>query len=713
MSNEELKEQTEELHEHCEQEHHSGDFHKEHKHQHHHGDHEHEEGISCSCGHCHHHEHGEHTDGHEHSHEHEHGEEITLNKILFSLAVFATALIASHIPAIKSLSNANQYNFGGTNLFAAAITLFYFIAYINVGLPVIKNAVYGILHGEFLDEQFLMAIASIGAICLGEYPEAVAVMIFYQLGEYFQDYAVDKSKKSIKSLMKLRPDSATVLRGTEKIVEEAEKVQIGETILVKPGERIPLDGVVTKGKSFADTSMQTGESVPVEIFEGSEVLAGFINMEGVLEIKVSKSFSESSVSRILKLIENASDSKARSEKFIKKFARIYTPAVCAAALALALIPPLFAILTGNIANAGFAKWISRALIFLVVSCPCALVISVPLSFFGGIGSCSRKGILVKGSNHLETLSKVKTAVFDKTGTLTKGVFVVSASHPSRKLNFSEEELVALATHAEYYSTHPIAKSLRLAHSCESCGKLALSDIKEIPGKGLSVTIRNQKILVGNEKLMLENHVQNYETCAIHNHGTIIHVSVDGQYAGHIEISDKVKDESRQAILELKKSGIHKIFMLTGDKENVAKTTAAELGIDKVFSELLPEEKVKYLEKIIAENEKSVMFVGDGINDAPSLARADVGVAMEALGSDAAMEASDVVIMSGNLTKLVQGIKTAKRTMNIVNQNIIFSLAVKFAIMALGAAGLANMWLAVFGDVGVTFIAVLNALRLLK
>lgn len=717
--------------------------HEEHNHEqhgHHEHDDHHEHEISCGCGHCHH--------EHEHNHEHdEDNDEMSLKRILLSLVIFGTALILSHLDVIKNLSASQKFAFGGTDAVSAGLMALYFFAYLNVGLPVVKNAVYGILHGDFLDEQFLMSIASIGALCLGEYPEAVAVMIFYQLGEYFQDYAVGKSKKSIKELMKLRPDTATLLQDGKEIEIAAEDVKVGQTILVKAGERIPLDGIITKGTSYVDTSVQTGESVPRQVYKGKEVLAGFINIEGVIEIQVQKTFGDSSVSRILELVEHATSNKAKPEKFIKKFAKIYTPAVCIAALVLAIVPPLLILVTGqaDLINQGqggqtvfgavFAPWISRALIFLVVSCPCALVISVPLSFFGGIGSCSRKGILIKGSNSLETLSKVSIAVFDKTGTLTQGNFVVSASHPSQKLDLSEEELIALATHAEYYSNHPIAKSLRTAHSCELCGKLELTNIKEILGQGLTVTIKGQKVLVGNELLMHNNNVENFEKCTIHNKGTIVHVAIDGQYAGHIEIADQVKNESKQAIELMKKMGVKKTYMFTGDEERVATVISNTLGIDTVYSKLLPQDKVNYLERIIklpevpqeemefayktsnfveeTPSKKTVMFVGDGINDAPVLARADVGVAMEGLGSDAAIEASDVVVMSGNLMKLVQAMKISKQTMRIVNQNIVFSLIVKFAIMILGSLGLANMWLAVFGDVGVTFLAVLNALRLLK
>lgn len=693
--------------------------HAEHHHEHREHNHEHEPaGISCGCGHCHEHSHS----AENHSHKHE--QEMSLPKILAALAIFAVAMIAKNLPVVNQLAESPALNIGTTNLVSAVLILMFLAAYLTVGLPVLKNAVYGIFHGDFLDEQFLMAIASVGAVCLGEYPEAVAVMIFYQIGEYFQDYAVGKSKGSIKELMKLRPDSATVLQnGLEKTVDP-EHVKIGEIIVVKPGERIPLDGTIVKGNSFVDTSAQTGESTPREVLEGHEVLAGFINTQGVLQIEVKRSYKESSVSRILELVENATTNKAKSEKFIRKFAKIYTPAVCTAAIVLALVPPFF---TGM----NFAPWINRALIFLVVSCPCALVISVPLSFFGGIGSCSKQGILVKGSNYIEALSRVKSAVFDKTGTLTKGTFVVTQINPVKEMKLSEEELITLATHAEYYSTHPIAKSFRSAHNCERCGKIELADIKEIAGQGLSVTADNQKILVGNEKLMATFKVLNFAENK-NKIGTTAYVAVNGQYAGYIVISDEVKETSAQAIKALKKCGVAETFMLTGDREDVAQKIGEKLGIDKVFANLLPKDKVDCLERIMAETTRStkhtapkekadshalpaktVMYVGDGINDAPVLARADIGVAIGALGSDAAIEASDVVIMGNDLTKLADGIKTARKTVAIVQQNIVFALGVKFAIMALGVAGFAGMWLAVFGDVGVTFLAVLNALRLLK
>lgn len=632
-------------------------------------------------------------------------EEMSLKKIIISLCIFAFALIASHIPAVKDLER-SSLAFGGTSVISIIFIVLYLASYLIVGLPVVKSAVRNIFKGKVFDEQFLMALASIGAVLLGEYPEAVAVMLFYQIGEYFQDYAVDKSKDSITELMKLRPDSATVLRNGKEITVNPETVSIGETILVKAGERIPLDGIVSKGKSFVDTSAQTGESVPREVFEGKEVMAGCINMQGVLEITVKKTYSESSVSRILELVEHATQNKAKSEKFITKFAKVYTPAVCISAVLVAFIPSL-------IFKSPLSIWIERALNFLVVSCPCALVISVPLSFFGGIGAASRKGILIKGSNYLETLSRVRTAVFDKTGTLTKGTFVVSAIHPAEKLKLSQEDLIALATHAEFYSTHPISKSLKNAHHCNKCGNIALENAEEISGQGLRITVEGQKILVGNMTLLENNGVSGYTPCPEGDYGTIVHVAVDGKYAGHIVISDEIKDGAENSISALKKAGIRHTCMLTGDKKEVADKTAAVLGIDTAYSELLPQDKVHLLESILQEEKDGVMYIGDGINDAPVLARADVGVAMGALGSDAAIEAADVVIMSGEISKIKDGINIAKRTLGIVKQNIVFALAIKFAIIILSLFGFANMWIAVFGDVGVAFLAVLNALRLLR
>ena len=582
-------------------------------------------------------------------------------------------------------------------------------AYLICGRGVIKNAVWNLLHGHVFDEQFLMSLASIGAVCIGEYPEAVAVMLFYQIGEYFQDYAVGRSRRSISELMKLRPDRAVVLENGKPVERKPEEVQQGQIILVKPGERIPLDGTVTDGTSSVNTAAQTGEPVPRAVFAGTDVLAGFVNMQGVLKIRVTRPYGESSLVRIFELVERAVKNKAESERFITRFSRIYTPAVCAAALLLAAVPPL---VTGTAVQ----LWLGRALIFLVVSCPCALVISVPLTFFGGIGAASAQGILVKGSNYLESLARTGTVVFDKTGTLTKGVFMVTAIHPNKTAGISAAELVAIAAHAEKYSNHPISKSLREAHHGTCCEQVTVDNTEEIAGRGLRVRVDGHTVLAGNLDLMKESGVQGYVPCPEHDAGTIVHVAVDGTYAGHIVISDELKEDAQSTIRRLKKLGVRHTLMLTGDSRETGERTAQALGIDTVFAGLLPGDKVRHLEAVMAETGKtagSVVYVGDGINDAPVLARADVGVAMNALGSDAAMEAADVVIMTDEPSKLADAITTARRTLRIARQNIVFALAVKAGIMVLGATGIAGMWAAVFGDVGVTFLAVLNALRLLR
>lgn len=575
-------------------------------------------------------------------------------------------------------------------------------AYLICAKGVLINAVKNIFKGQIFDEQFLMAAASIAALAIGEYPEAVAVMLFYQVGEWFEDYAVDKSRDSIQSLVGLRPDKAFVLRDGAIVQTAPEQVQIGETIQVKAGERIPLDGVVLEGNSFVDTSALTGESVPREIFAGAQVMAGFVNQSGLITIKVTKSADESSVSRILELVENAADKKARAQKFITRFAKVYTPLVCLAAVLVAIVPPIFV-------GAQWSTWVYRAIMFLVVSCPCALVISVPLSFYGGIGLASSKGILIKGSNYIELLSKAKIAAFDKTGTLTQGVFVVNEIHPSAVSKISQEELVAIATHAEKFSDHPISKSLKIAHHCPKCESVALKNVQEIRGQGIKVEIEGQTILAGNIKLMEAFNVQQILPCSKEDIGTIVHVAVDGIYQGHIVISDKIKEQSRGALLALKKAGIKKTVMLTGDAQTAADATAKALGIDQTAAELLPQDKVARLEELIKEG--TTIFAGDGINDAPVLARADVGIAMGALGSDAAIEASDVVVMNDDLNKIYDAIKISKRTMRVVWQNIALSLGIKFGIMALAVPGVANLWLAVFGDVGVLIAASLNALRL--
>ena len=604
--------------------------------------------------------------------------------------------------------------------------ILYLAAYLICGRDVIKGAVRNIHKGNVFGEQFLMTVASVGAIFVGEFAEAVAVMLFYNLGEFVQDYAVDRSRDSISALMDIRPDRATVIREGKAIVVSPEEVQIGEIIEVKPGERLPLDGIIIEGKSFADTSALTGESLPREVSAQaqSEVLAGFVNQTGLLKIRVTKSYGESAVSRILNLTEKASEVKAKSEKFIARFARVYTPIVCFAALAVALLPPLFLqfFMPELFAKYGWSVWIYRALTFLVVSCPCALVISVPLAFFCGIGSASKYGVLIKGSNFVEILSKVKITVFDKTGTLTKGIFDVAEVNPANGM--TADELLAIATHAESYSNHPISKSLKKAHHCVLCDALKIIDPEEISGFGIRAVVDGKKVCAGNEKFMENEKVSGFDAHSQNQNdkgsvaGTIIHVAVDGLYCGNIVISDQEKEDSRQTIASLKKLGIKKTVMLTGDRAENARLVAENLGIDTVYAELLPEDKVHKVEEIMndslaSKNHAPLIFVGDGINDSPVLARADAGIAMGALGSDAAIEAADVVLMDDKPSRLVDAIKISRRTMSIVWQNIYFSIGIKVAIMALNAIGLGNMWLAVFGDVGVCILAVGNAARVLK
>ena len=576
------------------------------------------------------------------------------------------------------------------------------ISYILAGSDVVKRAIYNIKDGEVFDENFLMSIASIGAFLIGEAPEGVAVMLFYQVGELFQSYAVGQSRRSISSLMDIRPDYANVLRNGEVVTISPEEVEIGEIIVIKAGERVPLDGVVVEGNSMLDTSALTGESIPREVIVGSELLSGCININGLLSAKVTKLYSESTVNKILELVENASSRKSKSEKFITRFARIYTPVVVVIAVILAIIPPLI------IKDATFNEWIYRSLAFLVVSCPCALVISVPLSFFGGIGGASKNGILVKGSNYLEAMAKTEIIVFDKTGTLTKGVFKVQKIHSEK---VQPEELLKLAVYAESYSNHPISASLKEAYK-KDIDIQKISQVEEISGHGVSAVVENIKVLAGNDKLMEKFKIPyNRET----PEGTIVHIAADGEYAGYIMIADQVKDDASEAVSVLKKHNIKDIVMLTGDSETAGINTAAELGIDRVYSELLPADKVEKVEELISQKSEkgTLMFVGDGINDAPVLARADVGVAMGALGSDAAIEAADVVIMTDEPSKIASAIEISKNTLKIAYQNIIFAISVKVIILILSTFGLTSLWAAVFADVGVTFIAVLNAMRALR
>ena len=580
--------------------------------------------------------------------------------------------------------------------------IMYAISYISAGGDVVKRAVYNIKDGEVFDENFLMAVASIGAFLIGEAPEGVAVMLFYQVGELFQSYAVGQSRRSITALMDIRPDYANVFRNGGVVTVSPEEVQIGEIIQVKAGERVPLDGIVTEGSSMLDTSALTGESLPREVIAGSELLSGCININGLIKAKVTKLYSESTVSKILELVENASSRKSKSEKFITKFARYYTPVVVVIAAILAIIPPLV------IKEASFSEWIYRSLAFLVVSCPCALVISVPLSFFGGIGGASKNGILVKGSNYLEAMAKTEVVVLDKTGTLTKGVFKVQKIHSVRN---KPEDLLKIAAYAENYSNHPISLSLKEAYKKEiETGKI--SQVEEISGQGVSAVVENIKVLAGNDKLMEKFNIP-YEKEA--SEGTVVHVAQDGEYAGYIVIADQIKDDAVEAMKALKQQNIKDIVMLTGDSESAGLNTARELGIDKVHARLLPADKVEKVEELISQKSGrgTLMFAGDGINDAPVLARADVGVAMGALGSDAAIEAADVVIMTDEPSKIAAAIKISKNTLKIAYQNIIFAISVKVLILILSTFGLTSLWAAVFADVGVAFIAILNAMRALS
>ena len=578
--------------------------------------------------------------------------------------------------------------------------LIYLIPYGLIGWRVIWKAIKNISRGQVFDENFLMCVASIGAMCAGDSKEAVAVMLFYQVGELFESCAVGKSRRSIAALMDIRPDVAHVERGGALADVDPEEVEIGERIVIQPGERVPLDGEVIEGASTLDTAALTGESVPREIHPGEDVISGCINLSGVLHVRVNKRFGESTVARILELVENASSNKAKSENFITKFARWYTPAVCLAALLLAVVPSL---ITGD-----WGEWVSRALIFLVVSCPCALVISVPLSFFGGIGGASANGILIKGGNFVETLAQVDTVVFDKTGTLTQGNFEVTAIHPEK---VPEQELLEIAALAENYSTHPISASLKRAFGLP-LDESRISDVEELSGKGVIATVDGRNVAVGNGRLMQYVGVDWHEC---ENSGTIVHVAADGAYMGHIVISDMLKPQSKAAIQALKDCGVKQSVMLTGDRKDVAEAVARELGVDGVYSELLPADKVAQVEKLLATQQKGekLAFVGDGINDAPVLSRADVGIAMGALGSDAAIEAADVVLMDDNPQKIATAIRISKRTLTIVHQNIVFALGVKFIVLILSALGFGNMWIAVFADVGVSVLAIFNAMRALR
>ena len=582
----------------------------------------------------------------------------------------------------------------------------YMIPYLVIGYDILKKAGKGILNRQIFDENFLMAVATIGAIALGDYKEGTAVMLFYQIGELFQSYAVGKSRRNISELMDIRPDYANVEKDGELEQVDPDEIEIGTVIVVQPGEKVPIDGVVVEGTSSLNTSALTGESVPREVSVDDEIISGCINMTGLLKIRTTKEFGESTVSKILELVENASSRKSRSENFISKFAKVYTPAVCYGALALAILPPIVRMAFMGLAPE-WGDWVYRALTFLVISCPCALVISIPLSFFAGIGGASREGVLVKGSSFLETLSQTKIVVFDKTGTMTKGVFEVNGIHHSP---YKDEELLEYAALAESYSTHPISKSLQRAYG-KPIDKNRVSDVEEIGGHGLTANVDGKVVAAGNAKLMQKLGIEYHECSHV---GTIVHVAIDGQYAGHIMISDVIKEHAAEAIAALKKSGIEKTVMLTGDAKNVAEHVAAQLGIDEVCSELLPGDKVEKVEELLTKKPEKdkLAFVGDGINDAPVLSRADIGIAMGALGSDAAIEAADIVLMDDDPLKISKAIRISRKCLRIVYENIYFAIGIKVICLVLGALGIANMWFAIFADVGVMILAVLNAIRTL-
>jgi Cd2+/Zn2+-exporting ATPase len=659
------------------------------EHIHHHSEKSHAHHHEGCCGHCH--EHGE--SGHHHH-------EQNLKKQLFRIIVTIILLIAAVL--IEKYCGLPTWQ----------LLLVYLVPYLFIGFDTLKEAVEGLVHGNALNEHFLMSVATIGALCIGflpgaetQFPEAVFVMLFFQIGELFEGYAEGKSRDSIAHLMDIRPDTANVERDGKVTTIKAEQVTVGETIIVRPGERIPLDGVIMEGQSELNTMALTGESLPREVTTGDEVFSGCVNMSGLLKIRTIKDFGESTASKIIELVENAKDRKSKSETFITRFARIYTPVVVLAAIALALLPPLF---SGHFATA-FPTWLYRSLLFLVVSCPCALVISVPLTFFGGIGGASRNGILIKGANHIDQLSKVGTVVFDKTGTLTHGQFAVEAVHPEK---LDEHQLLHLAAHVEHFSTHPVGTALRDAFPNEATDGCTITDVEEIAGQGVRACVSGKTVCVGNAKMM-ETAGVSWHDC--HLVGTVVHVAVDGEYAGHIVISDRIKEDSAEAVEQLKRIGVSRIVMLTGDRKEVGDNVAEKLRIDECHTELLPADKVCHVERL--QNEKpagtTLTFVGDGINDAPVLARADVGIAMGGLGSDAAIEAADVVLMNDRPSKIALAIRIARRTLRIARQNVWFAIGVKVAVLILATIGAATLWMAVFADVGVTVLAVLNAMRTLR
>lgn len=652
----------------------------------------------CKCCHTHEHSHG-HEHGHDH-HYHEHGEGGLRGKLLLIAAtvfLLIGAVVVEH----------------NTSLATWQLLLVYLVPYLLIGHDTLGEALEGIAKGDMFNEDFLMSVATIGALCIGflpgaetQFPEAVFVMLFFQVGELFEGYAEGRSRESISHLMDIRPDVANVERDGKVESVKPEDVKVGETIVVRPGEKIPLDGIIVEGTTSLNTIALTGESCPRDVEERDEIVSGCINLTGVIRVKTTKTFGESTVSKIIRLVESADENKSRSESFITRFAHVYTPIVVFAALALAFIPPFF---SAEGYGTAFSTWLYRALIFLVVSCPCALVISVPLSFFGGIGAASRRGILIKGSGYMDTLANLGTVVFDKTGTLTHGEFAVEAVHPS---DFDEHELLHLAAHVEHFTTHPIGAALRDAFPSEATDGCKIEDVEEIAGRGIRAKVSGRTVCVGNGKMMEDIGLEAHNC---HLAGTIIHVAVDGKYAGHIVINDKIKEDSAEAIASLKRLGVEKTVMLTGDREAVGKDVAERLGLDEYHAELLPADKVAHVERLISEKTegKSLAFVGDGINDAPVLKRADVGIAMGGLGSDAAIEAADVVLMDDKPSKISTAVGIARRTILIARENVVFAIGVKVAVLLLATVGLGNMWMAVFADVGVTVLAVLNAMRTLS
>lgn len=688
-------------------------------------EHEHEGGCAC---HGHHHHHGGDCNC-----GHEHGVDYISNKLLIISGIFAFIGVFVHIfPVTQWFPILEEFCLPGMKipLFEIIVHGSLFVAYVICGKSIIIKAIKGLLEGNFLNENFLMSVSSIGALILGEVSEATVIMVLFQVGMKFENLAIHKSRNAIGEISKLRPDYARVILEnaddnenikTEKIIPD--NVEIGTLILVKPGERIPIDGIIEKGESYLDTSALNGESIPVYSTVGDSVLSGAINKQGILKIKTTKLAKDSALSRILNLVENATENKTKAEQFVTRFAKVYTPIVCGAALILAIVPSLYTkfFMPEVFMEYGWREWIQRSLEFLVVSCPCALVISIPLSFCAGITNCAKKGVLVKGSTFMEALAKVKIAVFDKTGTLTKGNFIVTDIHTMDEA-ISQQELIAIATHAELLSSHPISTSLRAAHHDHCCDEVKLENVEEITSEGIRAVVNGKNVLAGNSKLMKHFGIS-YPDCSEHKDGTIIHVACQGKYSGHIVINDEIKEEAAETVKALKKLGVQDIVMLTGDGERVSKSVAEKIGIDTVYSQMMSADKLEKVKELLGKlstkgkeskkRKSSLIFVGDGINDAPVLALADAGIAMGAMGTDAAVEAGDIVIMEDNPLKIVEGIKISRKSMNVVYQNIIASVGIKGIILILSAFGITGMWLAVFGDVGVTILAVLNSLRLLK